>query len=229
MNSPGETLPVSRLADVLGALANPVRLQILLELRHPRALREITVRPARKTASGRASTMSLSALRHHLDTLLAIGAIVQRPRLRDGQRVDTYQVSHPNLFALTEELRGLARIRGDDDILDGTMPVDATPVRPVHQGRRLTALNGPIEGECYALGKGTTRLGRQPDCTVWLAHDPYVSLVSAYIDVDKEARLRAVEGANPPHINWVPVTREATLRTGDVIRLGRTNLLYHEA
>ncbi|MCA1813227.1 MAG: winged helix-turn-helix domain-containing protein, partial [Halobacteriales archaeon] len=95
------------LAGMLSALASPTRLRILRQLRSPKTLREIEV-PA---AAHGARAISRQAVREHLDKLLEIQAVNSHASERTYGEAQAYVVNNQVLFALTEEFRGLARLR----------------------------------------------------------------------------------------------------------------------
>jgi len=224
------------ISDVLKAIANPVRMELLLALRSPRALAEIHLRPARKDGNLRPDrTMSRVSVKHHLESLLDIGVVRPLPGLRDGREVETYQINHRQLFALTEELRALTRLRGTGpDIPDGTIPAPARQAPGNRTGMRLTVLNGPTEGKVHTLppqATWTLTVGRKLDAGVCLDHDPYISLLNTELvrDSDRVVVRDLPSSRNGTWLNWelIPRGSEARIATGDVIQVGRTQLLFH--
>ncbi|MEA3144230.1 MAG: hypothetical protein QOG31_1554 [Thermoplasmata archaeon] len=221
---------------MLKALASPVRLALLQALTAPRTLAEIRVAPVRRDRGSAGRPMSSVAVREHLDYLLDIGAVQAVPMTRDGQRRTHYLVNHRQLFALTEELRQLARIRPDADLLlDGTQP--GPSLAPRHPGPTLTLVNGAREGQVFPLaalpaGPGWV-IGRRPGAAILLDYDPYVSLENARV-------LRHAGGfavtdlpgsRNGTTLNWalLPKGQASPLATGDVVGVGRSTLVFRAA
>src|SRR5687768_508733 len=111
-----------RLALVMQALSSPVRLRLLRLLRDPHALGDIRMAPQRAEGGNQPTRpMSVVNVRKHISQLMEIGVVRSRRIVRDGRAMDHYEVSRPQVFALTEELRSLGQLPGSD-ILDGTMP-----------------------------------------------------------------------------------------------------------
>lgn len=228
----------ARMGNILKALGSPARLELLQALKTPKSLAEIRIRPSRKEGDKQPDRlMSNVAVRHHLEQLLEIGAVEHKVQTRDGRDIDHYQVNQRQLFAITEELRRISRIRGDADwVSDGTMPGAPSPKVAKKQGVRLTVLNGPSEGRVHLLGEAMMSgrpctIGRRKGSDVALDHDPYVSLDNAAIAhkdgvyfLRDDARSR-----NGTMLNWSPMAKgdECRLKTGDVIQVGRSHLLFH--
>jgi DNA-binding transcriptional ArsR family regulator len=231
---PAEASDPQRVARMLKALASPVRIELLRLLTAPRTLAEIRLRPGRRDQGRAGRAMSSVTVRQHLGHLLEIGAIQVVPLTRDGRRRNHFLVHHRQLFALTEELRQLARIRPDVDLLlDGTQPGPAPP--PPQPGARLTLVNGAREGQVFPLRapRQGWLVGRRPDAEILLDYDPYVSLENTRV-------LRTADGfevvdlpgsRNGTTLNWAPLPkgRPQALATGDVVGVGRSTLVFRSA
>lgn len=211
------------------ALGNPVRVEILQQLRVPCLLGEIRVAPRRNDGTGSARrAMSRAAVQEHLEKLLEVGAVRAIPGVRDGRSVTLYAVDQRQLFAFTEELRDLARWSDDDAVADGTQ---AAPMPQLHpKGPNLVLMNGPLEGRAYPLdGSGPWRIGRGPGNAIRLVYDPYLSLSNTEIRRTKHGfEVVDLERArNGTALNWTPLARgqASLLRTGDVVGAGRSLLL----
>jgi hypothetical protein len=225
----GELLDSARLSLVLKALASQVRIDLMKALQVPRTLGEIHVQPRR---GGSASVlMSRAVLRRHLEQLLAIGVVRSVHLPRNGRRTIHYVVNHSQTFVLTEELRRLALLRLDGAVADGTLPGPPPPKAQV-TGPRLTLVNGLYEGRNYALPRSPSAamIGRGPSCAIRLDYDPFVSLQHARVE---EARgqwwlLDLPTSRNGTDLNWEAVALGVAhpLTTGDVVRVGRSSLLF---
>lgn len=220
-------------ADIMKALGNPVRMQMLSILRSPRTLGEIEVAPMRQDEAGSPGrSMSRVSVRQHLEQLIAIGAVKQVAGVRDGRSVALYQVNHRQLFALTEELRELGRLRPDQDLIaDGTAAGPASPP-PARHGARLVLMNGAFEGKTFPLGNGAQvwTIGRARTATVCLDYDPYLSLQNSELRFARGTfTLHDVPGnRNGTRLNWeeLPKGGSRALASGDVIGVGRSQLLF---
>lgn len=216
------------------AFGNPARMQLLSILRTPHSLGEIHLAPNRQDAVASPSrNMNRVSVRHHLEQLIAIGAVRQFDGIRDGRTTSLYQINHRQLFALSEELRELGRIRPDADfIVDGTAPGPAAAGR-TPTGPRLILMNGAYEGRAFPLtapGERTWTIGRRRDGDIVLEYDPFLSLDNSQIQLQNGMfTLHDVAGnRNGTRINWNELPRggQTPLRPGDVIGVGRSQLLF---
>jgi len=220
------------------ALGFPSRLHLLNLLQVPRTAQEIHLAPTRpdRTARGDRS-VSRQALSGHLRKLLDIGLVEAAPGRRGGRTVTEYVVSHARLFALVEEMRRLALIRPPPGPAGVTVLHDEAGQRATGPAPSMTPSVGP-EGRAYALaGPGPWTIGRLPTCEVCLPHDPFVSKRNSVLRAVRAAAggpAWAVEARrdarNPTMLNWQPLEPGAVapLRSGDVLRVGRTLLVMRE-
>jgi DNA-binding transcriptional ArsR family regulator len=224
-----------RLASFLKVLANPARLEILRRLHVPRTLQEILVSPHRAEQGSRPTRpMSQVAVRKHLLQLVEIGVVqgVRAPRL--GRPLAQYQLSRPQLFALSEEFLAMVRLEGAD-ALDGTLlgPPGRAQGRP--PGPHLALVRGMQEGRCFPLGEvegRVWRIGRAPGSEVCLEYDGYLSQANSRIAF-RGGRfvLEDVAGnRNGTRLNWDALPRggERELEPGDVVGVGRSLLLFRQ-
>ncbi|MCA1810932.1 MAG: FHA domain-containing protein, partial [Halobacteriales archaeon] len=225
-------------SPMLKALASPVRLELLQLLQSPRMLGEIRLRPGRSDRAGMPGrSLSRVTVRQHLDSLLKIGAVQVVPLLRDGRLLNHFVVDHRQLFALTEELRQLARIRPEGDLLpDGTRPGPGHAAAAV-QGPRLALVNGAREGQWFPLESGGGQdaswlIGRRPGADILLDYDPYVSVENTQVlrRGDAFSIVDLPASRNGTLLNWetVPKGRPQPLANGDVVGVGRSTLVFRE-
>jgi DNA-binding transcriptional ArsR family regulator len=231
-----EPARIETFALLLKALGHPLRIQILEMLRIPHTLAEMRLTPERKEGGAKPSrSMSRMAVRQHVDQLLDFGLVRQVRVLRQGRSSFAYVVNHRQLFAVTEELKELARIRPDQDLLvDGTRPGREEPVPERVGGPRLVLVNGIYEGTSFPLRfereAAHWRIGRKRGLAVSLDYDPYLSLENSEITWDKARYfVRDLPGSrNGTAVNWLPLepggTRE--LVPGDIVSAGRSLLLF---
>lgn len=224
----------ARLAAMMKALASPVRLELLQSLRAPRMLGEIRLQPRRRDGSGPGRTMNRVSVRGHLDSLLAIGAVREVSVQRDGRLAKHFVLDYGQLFALTEELRQLARLQPEGGVLDGTMLGPPTGPPPLSERPHLVLANGLREGEAFPLRSTLRRqewlVGRSPDADVCLEYDPYASMENSQV-VLEGGRFSLVDlpsSRNGTTLNWEPLERgqPRPLSNGDVVGVGRSVLVF---
>lgn len=228
-----------RLAAHLGALAYPLRLELLDALRFPKALGEIHVSPHRVEPGGNADRPAAKpTVLGHLEKLVETGLVRAEQRASGGRNVKEYAINPQRLYAIVEELRLLSLLHagyGVGDDATGTLSKDGPAPEPT--GPRLVLVHGVYEGKAYRLDASTAReggwtIGRADALPVALDYDPYVSLEHARVT-------RASDGyrigdlptsKNGTSVNWRPLLRggDRRLRTGDLIGVGRSRLLFLE-
>lgn len=218
------------LAAALGALSNATRLAILRRLREPRGIGDIEV-------GGQAAPRLLArqSVREHLDRLLEAGFVAAVPSTSDMRSPVHYVVNHQAIFALSEEVRGLARLRPAVETSNATVDGRVEARRRV-EGPRLVVVKGLDEGAAFPLSPPPSPpewvLGRKRGVGIPLDFDPFISAENSLI--------RLVDGVHVledlPHsrngttLNFEPLARRdgVPLAHGDVIGLGRTLLVYRD-
>lgn len=242
-------MPVSRpspndvtLATTLAALASPVRLAILRELRRPRGVTDIRVTheeddDAQGDEEATPRPLSRQAVRQHLDRLLEVGVVSRVGGERGPSPTTAYLVEHRKLFAAAEELRMLAALRPMGAPLD--LDTEETFPRPggrTPRGPRLVLVRGLNEGSVFRFADiepdgGCWVIGRSPEAAICLDYDPFVSHENALVRQRPDGRfaIEDVPGSrNGTSVNYarLPPDEPATLRHGDLVTLGHTSLLY---
>jgi pSer/pThr/pTyr-binding forkhead associated (FHA) protein len=92
----------------------------------------------------------------------------------------------------------------------------------------LLIVSGPCEGQFHRLGQRATVVGRDEGCTLQVA-DALVSRRHLEIDYDATAPgyvLRDLGSANGTRLNDSPLEQPATLADGDLICIGKSELLF---
>lgn len=233
-----DDLDLQRLADHLRVLANPNRLELLYKLRTPRSVPEIELTPEQvHEGENPDRTISHQAVRDHLSRLKSQGVVAIERTEEDGRVVDHYVVDHQRLFAVVEELRAVGELEPRD-------PVDAEqtiPGRPAGgaasgSGPRLMLVRGQREGRFFELGDaersatGAWRVGRRAGVAVSLDYDPFVSAENSEIRATGDGfEIRDLEASrNGTFLNFEQLDpREpAPLEHGDVVSVGKTNLVF---
>jgi DNA-binding transcriptional ArsR family regulator len=205
-----------------------MRLEILRQLRAPRALAEIEVHGTRTGAGG---TLARQSVREHLDRLLDAGIVIERPAERPHGKTTEFILNHQAIFALSEEVRGLARWRPVVDLHVDTAPLQGGPSH-ASRGPRLVVVKGLDEGVTFTLraGEGDWVIGRRRGAPISLDFDPYVSADHAVVKERGAARLLLdlPDNKNGTLLNLSRVEKgvETPLHHGDLVTIGRTSLLY---
>lgn len=225
-----------RLAEALAALAYPVRIAMLRQLREPKALKEIRVAPA-SPGSGRADRpMSRQAVKEHLETLVEAGAVVTREADREFGTTVEYVVSHRSLYAISEEFRELAQLKPKELPEEDTMlGSQAGEERHELDGPCLLLVKGIDEGRTYDLDPASTSgapwlIGRSSNLDVPLDFDPFVSSENTRIDHEEGAYfvedLPASRNGTTLNFDKLQDGSKEELQHGDLIGVGRSLLQF---
>lgn len=232
-DAPARVTSDEEAAELLQALASPVRLRILSALVRPMLVTELRIAGERGSSSALAARQTLQA---HLDRLEEVGLVGVVDVERNGR-------SYRGYVASTERIRDAkAALREIVDQLDhrgraaadGTFLLDRAELRA---GPHLTLLSGTRREVHVPLGTapGIPRrwsIGRSPSADVVVRDDPYVSGINAFIEwIDDALVVRDAPGsANGTIHNGVRLASGARmpLRNGDVITIGRSSILYTE-
>ena len=220
------------LAAQLDALSSATRLALLSRLREPRALSEIHVPSLDKDG---AAVVARQTVRKHLDALLAAGFVATRDGRRGGRDVVEFVLDHQRLFALSEDLRSLARLRPATEPQGATQPIADAPASSRAPARALVLVKGLEEGTTYDVdpaGAGRTEwvIGRRRGLHVTLDFDPYLSAENSRLVWDGGAHLLETlpESRNGTRVNFreLPRGTRHRLRHGDLVGVGRSILSY---
>ncbi len=94
---------------------------------------------------------------------------------------------------------------------------------------RLIFLNGKHKGRRLVVHQGSILIGRDPECHIHLADDDEVSRRHAVL----EERTDGIYVNDPGSLNKILVNdqeiREALLKAGDILQLGKTRIQFQEA
>lgn len=222
--------PDARLAQTLAALATPSRIALMRALRAPRILAEIEVKSP--DAPGR--NLARQTVRQHLDVLIDAAMVSARETERSRGETQEFVVNHQAVYALAEDLRGLARLRPLVEQRHETAPLEDAHERPLRRPC-LVLVKGLDEGTSFSLRPEEPHLvewivGRRRGAEVALDFDPFVS--------SENSRIAWREGAH--HVEDLPGSRNGTwvnfrplepgrrhrLQQGDVLGVGRSYLVY---
>lgn len=238
MPGPARREPVDHeaLADLLKALAYPLRLQLLEKLRTMRTVREIEVRPHRQSRGDNPDRLvARQTVQAHIDKLVEAG-LVRVETVQEGPHAGVrYRANPSRLYAITEEMRGLIMDyagRGLDPEQTSTM--GERRARPRIRGPRLVLVHGVYEGRAYPLtraeaGAGGWRIGRAKHLPVSLDYDPFVSHESALVAAGSAGfTVTDLGSKNGTWLNWEALAPAVPtpLENGDVIGVGRSLLVF---
>lgn len=147
-------------------------------------------------------------------------------RVEEGRFVTSAQ----HVFAIVEDLRKLSAIETAMRVdVDATMAQTSETPTAWPAGPRLVAVGGPWEGRAFPLaGAGPWTIGRASTQAVGLTYDPFASQESARLVRDGSVwRLEASSHArNPPRVNFREIAAPRELRSGDIVGLGRSLLVF---
>lgn len=225
------------LADFLGALAYPARLELLDKLRFPHTLAEIRLAPHRQRAGTRpAAAASRQTVWAHLAKLEEADLVRAEDTEDRGRRVRRWVVNSPKLYALTEELRRVSVMHaGRGPAMDATGTL-AEPARAqAAKGPRLILVHGVYEGKAFSLDPQRApaarwTIGRRRGLEVCLDYDPYVSQENSLL-AEEAGRYTVTDlrgSKNGTSVNWVRLPRGGSqvLETGDILGVGRSLLSF---
>jgi DNA-binding transcriptional ArsR family regulator len=216
------------LAEAMKALANPARLRLLSFLSQARYLEEIAkeMRVTRNAAS------------RHIKVLEEAGLVARVPGTRDKAPVVDYVVVQERLFRLFDETRRLAvatpRRAATPPDLWRTVVLEAGGAgRSAREGARFVEVYGLDVGGVHKLDPGKRDrvwiVGRGQEADVRLPGDPYASQKHAHVKYDQGFRVVDGFSTNGTRLNDAKLEpgKEAPLRHGDLLEVGRTMLLFH--
>ncbi|MGB0652350.1 MAG: FHA domain-containing protein [Thermoplasmatota archaeon] len=214
------------LAHNLKVLGNPKRLHLLRFLVQPHYIEEIAqeLKMARQTAQ------------EHVQRLLDIG-VVQRVRgRRDHGPVTDFVVVPQRIFTIHDQLGKLGglepELEADDDMRALTTPLETGAVMSpeLDLAPTLTIVHGMRIGQTTTLlGEGPWLIGREPEATLCLDYDPFVS--SRHTEVRRSAdgfEVADLYSSNGTFVDWKPVERGAArvLHHGDIVRVGKSLVVF---
>ena len=237
----GEPIEYARLEAYLKTLAYANRLELINVLRRPRTLDEIHLTPGASQAGANPDRpISRQAVQNHLDKLAEAGLVRVGLTERKGKRaIYEYVTDHARLFAVLEEMRKVSAfepiVRLDPDRTEALPDAEEAQWE---EGPKLVVAHGVHEGRAFPLrssqrppGRGWV-VGRGDDAQVPLEYDPYVSVENCeVVQVGRQFRVLDLRSAkNGTLLNWrrLPLGGEAPLRSGDVLGVGRTLLVFRE-
>jgi DNA-binding transcriptional ArsR family regulator len=220
------------LAEVLFALANARRLRILHQVDEPET----------RTELADAMGVSRQAISKHIDTLLEHGFVRELPGWRESGPVDEFQVDPKRLYAIGKQIADLGHLepKGGPELTESQPTeiraddaVDAGSLAAEPATAHLLLLDGPDAGDRFELTGDQDRwtIGRDDDRDLCLDHDPYIS--GQQCEIQQTAKGHAlvdVYSSNGTYVNFgqIPEGGRTQIDEGDVVRIGRTSLVYQK-
>lgn len=221
------------LGEAFFALSNATRLRLLYMLTEPGYQEEIA----------KSLGISRQSVSKHLRKLEDHGFVEEIEGWRSTGPVKEFQVDPKRLFALGMTLVDLGKLEPEGDLegheqdptqmlTNKELPTQSPPED--RRGAHLLMLDGPRAGERFKLdGEGPRwTIGRSEDRDLQLDHDPYISSHQCEIQLDPSGHAVVdTYSANGTYVNYgrLPEGGRAALAPGDVVRVGRTNIVYQRA
>jgi hypothetical protein len=105
-----------------------------------------------------------------------------------------------------------------------TMILSSMP--SIRTSNRLVALEGPVHGRQFSLGRQLTTIGRSIGCHVTVEDDAVAYDHARIVRTPEGWRVELLGGAKEMFVNDEPVREPRTLQNGDVIRIGPARLRF---
>lgn len=219
------------MARGLEALANPTRLALLRRLCEPKILADIEV----ESAEHPGRNLSRQSVAKHLHLLMEAGIVLDQVPPSDGREGPGYITNHQAIFALAEEVRDLARRRPVVEVSRATIAGNRSRGQRI-KGRCAVVVRGLEEGRVFSLEPPADTpeadwiIGRKRGLPVSLDFDPYISAENSLVSWNGKDHLLSdlPQSRNGTLLNFesVPKGKNAVLRHGDIIGVGRSLLVY---
>lgn len=223
----------------LKAISDENRFHLLNKLHKPKTINQIGLTAENETQEYRKDRcLTRQGIQYHLDILREAGLITATFENRDGRRMNVHQIDPCGVYTFLDDLsQHLGKLAAD------APPVKRSTIRqPVDELRswpsepRLVVVRGLDAGRAFSLaGKPPHAergwiVGRSPQAEIALPYDPYVAAEQGEIlpEDDRFLMLDLRSSENRTFLNDQTIGRgeEVGLHRGDVIRVGRSELLY---
>lgn len=228
-----ETDELEGVAEAFFALSSATRLKLLNEITEPLYRQEIA------DALG----ITRQGASQHLEVLEEHGFVEVMDGWRESGPVEEFRVVPQRLFALGTTLVELGKLEpsGGPELAkrrDPTQTLGAVPEAPtgpvVDEDTFLLILDGPDAGQRFPIEGDGPRwtIGRGEEQDLVLDHDPYASHHHCEIQVDPNGyAVVDTYSSNGTFVNFGRLDEggRAPLSAGDVVRVGRTDLVFQQA
>ncbi len=233
MDAEQEEDELENLSEAFFALSSVRRLRTLHLLTQPRSREELSEELG----------ISRQAVSQHLDKLIEHGFVEEMEGWRESGPVAEFRVVPNRLFALGTTLVDLGKLEpvGGRDRVQSPRPTQhmeegVEEASELEQGPapHLLILDGPKTGERFGLEGDRSRwtIGRAEDRDLELDHDPYISGQQCEIQITpKGFAIVDTHSANGTMVNFarLPDGGRTMLEPGDVVRVGRTSLVFQRS
>ena len=94
----------------------------------------------------------------------------------------------------------------------------------------LLVVSGPNEGDYHPLQGRTVSIGRSEECTIQIVDDlvSRLHMEVRYDELESTYRAADADSANGVFVNEKRISGETALASGDVIRVGESELIFSE-
>ncbi len=179
--------------------------------------------------------LARQSVKEHLERLVATGTVLTREAARHRGPTIEYVLNNQALFALSEDLRELARLKPVAELEQETAPETAPRHGFELAGPCLVLVKGVDEGRVFPLPPPATGdrrwvVGRRRSADVSLDFDPFASSDSAVVLAEGGRFFveDVVDSRNGTTLNLQPLPRggREPLRNGDIVGVGRSLLVF---
>jgi DNA-binding transcriptional ArsR family regulator len=214
--------PEGRLAEMLGAIANPLRLRLVRRLQRPAFIPDLT----------KEFGMTRQAIKKHLDELASAGLVESAMRRRGTMPASQFFTDPTSFFTLREMVSDLGLTEATAALPRVTRVAAGGNAARQPGGAGLLMVHGDLAGRWFSLeGRSTCVVGRDAKADVSLGYDGYASGRHAMLQAEGTGwRLTDLHSTNGTRLNFLRLPRggAAALAHGDIVSIGRTHLVLRQ-
>lgn len=224
----------------LKAVSDDNRFRLLEDLKDPKTINDLHLTPETENRGYREERcLTRQGIQYHIDILREAGLVTASPQKRDGRIMNVHRVDPSGLFLLEQELATFMSRLGQDqppvDTETQSLP-DREETQKWPEEPRLVLTRGLTPGRVFELGGKPPSahrgwiIGRSAKVEITIPYDPYVSAEDTEI-LPEDGGFRVLDlrtSTNRTTINGRELSfgGEARLERGDLLQVGRTQLLY---
>lgn len=229
---------LTELLSKLKAVSDENRFRLLEDLKKPRTINDIHLTAETDAESYRGDRrLTRQGIQYHLDILREAELVTANLEKREGRMMNVHRVDPCGLFVFWEQLGDLVSRLGSDQAGTEHPTRDLEEqTRKWPQEPRLVLTHGLMNGRAFGLsGKPSSAhrgwiIGRSPKAEITLPYDPYISAEDTEIipseDGYKVLDLRTSTNRTQINDRTLDFGGQARLDRGDLIQIGRSQLLY---
>lgn len=227
------------LMSKLKAISDENRFSLLDALKEPKTVNEIQLNAKADTDEYRGDRrLTRQGVQYHLDILRDAGLVAATHQNRDGRMMNVHQIDPCGVYTFIDDLeRELGQLAAEAPAVDRTtVKLEDTRQLRWPEEPRLVVVRGLTAGHGFSLAGPPPRsdrgwiVGRSPKAEIALPYDPYIDTEqSEILPEGNQFRLLDLRSSeNRIFLNDELIGRGmgAELDRGDVIRVGRSELLY---